>query len=515
MTIQKLITLFLFTLLLPLPSLAQVEVDINFNPNKIMEDSELLDYSSMSLVEIQEFLRSKNSYLASYSTINAYGTPKSAAEIIYDASNNNYDVYFNSRLNQYECDNGTVLGAQLVENEIKQKCQKITTVNPKFLLILLQKEASLVEDSNPSQTHLDWATGYGIFDGMLACSPYDKCYKYKGFGKQVNSAALQFLAYLKNPNGYSYKIGQTYTISNTIEPYCTTSNQTMSVFMSNKATAALYNYTPHVFNGNYNVYKLWNRYFPKGAIFSKSYPDGSILKVKDKPEIWLIENGKKRHFSNYASFISRFTEDQIIIASENSLKAYTQGEEIKFSNYSLVQASNKTIYLLVDKEKRPFASLTAFKSIGFNPEELESASDNDLSVYITGKTITATSTNLFGTLMQDATTGGIFYVVDGTKAPLTDKILLSTKFKNKKIVKVSTKTLNTYKKIGPVRFDDGTLVKTDFPTVYLISNGRKRPFASEATFNSLGYNSKNIITVSSKFLYDYDQGEIIKDVVTQ
>ena len=114
--------------------------------------------------------------------------------------------------------------------------------------------------------------------------------------------------------------------------------------------------------------------------------------------------------------------------------------------------------------------------------------------------------------MQDTKTGGIFYVVDGTKAPLTDKILLNTKFKGKKIIKTSTKVLNTYTKISPVLFDDGTLVKTDsFPVVYLIYNGQKRPFLDGSIFTKLGYNSKNIITVSSQFLYNYPLGDPIKD----
>ena len=118
--------------------------------------------------------------------------------------------------------------------------------------------------------------------------------------------------------------------------------------------------------------------------------------------------------------------------------------------------------------------------------------------------------------MQDTKTGGIFYVVDDTKAPLTDKILLSTKFKGKKIIKATTKTLDKYKKIDPVLLDDGTLVKTDsFPSVYLISNGKKRPFASYEVFIKLGYNANNVITVSSKFLYNYAQGDVIQEEVVK
>ncbi|MFZ4631666.1 MAG: hypothetical protein ACOYL8_00485 [Patescibacteria group bacterium] len=506
MTTKKLITLFLFILLLPLPSLAQVAVDPNFNPNKIVDDNEFLDYDSMSLWEIQSFLESKNSYLATYRTTNAHGTIKSAAEIIYDASNNNYDCY------------DTILSDTPTEAEKQQKCKQITTINPKFLLILLQKESSLIEDSNPSQTRLDWATGYGIFDGMLSCSPYDKCYRYKGFGKQVNSAALQFLAYINEQNRYTYKAGQTYSISNTLDPYCTIFNQIMTVTPENRSTAALYNYTPHVFNGNYNVFKLWNRYFkdaPQRKIV-KLYPDGSILQVKGVADIWLIENGKKRPFLNYSAFISRFKPEQIVAINNSDLNDYPLGDGVKFANYSLVQTPDKTVYLLVNKEKRPFANLAVIKKIGFNPEEIESANSNELNIYITGKTINATSTYVTGVLMQDTKTGGIFYVVDGTKAPLTDKILLETKFKGKKIIKATTKTLDTYSKVSPVLLDDGTLVKTDnYPTVYLISNGQKRPFANGEIFAKLGYNSRTIISVSSKFLYNYSQGEIIKDEVTQ
>ena len=502
MTTKKLITLLLFLFIAPLPALAQVQIDPNFNPNKIISDDEFFDYSSMSTQDIQSFLQSKNSYLANYITTNAYGTTKSAAEIIYDASNNNYDCY-----------GVKTLSANPTEAETQQKCKKITTVNPKLLLVLLQKEESLIEDDSPSQTHLDWATGYGIFDGMLTCSPFDSCYKYKGFGQQVDNAAWQFWNYANRPANYTYKVGQVYTISNTADPYCTTSNQTMTVIPENKATAALYNYTPHVFNGNYNFYKLWQRYFPTTI---KSYPDGSLLQATGDPDIYLIESGKKRPFASWSAFISRFQVNQVINVSSTELDNYPPGDAIKFPNYSLVQTPDKKIYLLVDKEKRPFASPAVFKKIGFNPEEVDSASVADLSIYSLGKTITATSTYVTGVLMQDSKTGGIFYVIDGTKAPLTDKILLSTKFKDVKITKTTTKILNTYTKVAPVLLNDGTLVKTDsFPTVYLISNGKKRPFADGTVFTQLGYNSKNIITVSSQFLSNYDQGDPIVSPTAQ
>jgi len=475
---------------------AQSTIDPNFNPNLILNDADIRAYDSMSLPDIQNFLQQKGSYLAYYYAPDANGITRTAAEIIYNATHNNYN-----------CD-GVTLSDQPTEAERQAKCLHITTVSPKLILVLLQKEASLIEDGTPTQSRLDWATGYGCPDNWV-CNPY-----YKGFGKQINSAALQFLAYMNEQSNYNYRAGQTYVVTNTLEPYCTAATQRMAITPQNKATAALYNYTPHVFNGNYNLYLLWQRYF--GGLSGTSnvvklYADGSLLQIQGEPGVWLIANGQKRPFLNYSAFISRFKPEQILLTSQSELDKYPLGEAIKFANYSLAQTPDKQVYLLVNNEKRPFASASVLKSIGFNPEEIEAATVGDLSTYVLGKAITATSTNVTGALMQDTKTGGVFFVENGTKAPLLDKILLTTKFKNKKIMPVSPSILNTFTTVAPVLLPDGSLLKSaSFPTVYLISNGQKRPFASEAAFGQLGYKMSNTITVSSQLLYQYPLGETIQ-----
>ena len=467
---------------------AQIAIDPNFNPNHILDDGDMLNYNALNLDQIQTFLQNRGSFLANYTTTNTNGDLKTAAQIIYDATHNNYD-----------CD-GVTLSDTPTEAERSAKCLHITTVNPKLILVLLQKESSLIEDNNPPQSHLDWATGYGCPDGWV-CNPY-----YKGFGKQVNSAALQFLAYLQEPGHYPYQAGQTYTINNTLDPYCTADNQTMIVTPQTQATAALYDYTPHVFNGNYNVYKLWNRYFPA---VSRFYPDSSIIQAAGDSNVWLIENGQKRRFANWSAFTSRFKPEQIVSVDTSDLDNYPTGDDIKFANYSIVQTPDKKIYLLVDKEKRPFASASVFKKIGFNPEEIETAAVADLAGYSLGKTITATSTNVTGTLMQDSKKGDIYYVENGTKA-LVDKVLLTIKYADKKITKKTTKQLSVYATTTPILLDEGQLVKTpNFPLVYIISGGKKRAI-DDTVFTKLSYDPKNVITVPSQFLYNYEMGDPIK-----
>lgn len=449
-----------------------------FNPNFIISDDEILDSEAMSLTDIYDFLKSKDSYLANYRTLNADGITKDAATIIYEAATLNYD-----------CE-GANLSSSPTLLEKQRKCTPVR-INPKFLLVLLQKEQSLVEETAPTDRQLDWATGYGCPDGQ-ACNT-----RWQGFGKQVNSAALQFFDYMRNPDHYTYQAGITYTISNT--------NKADSVVTPmNNATAALYNYTPHVYNGNYNFYKLWNRYF------TLTYPNNSLLQVKGEPGVWLIQNGKKRPFTTKGALTSRFDINKVIQVNKSDIEAYPTGAQIRFPQYSLVRSPQGTIFLLVDDKKRKIVNPEAFRLIGFNPEEVVDASWEDINSYLDGKPITASSTYPTGALLQDKTTGGVYWVSEGTKAALWDAVLLKTKYKGKSITPVDQEKLDSYETVEPAIFNDGELLKSDTsPAVYVIDNGKKRPITSGKIFEDLGYKWENIITVPPKILALYESGDQI------
>ncbi len=496
---KKLITfllLFLALLIFNTKTVKASLVDPNFDPNFIISDEEMLNANSMSLLEIQNFLESKNSYLATYQTLNAYGTLKTAAEIIYDASARNYS------------DNCTKLlraeNENITEDEIKQNCPYITTVNPKFLIVLIQKESSLIENPNPSQRHIDQATGYGCPDSG-GCDP-----RWEGFGKQVNSAALQFLAYMQNPNRYPYRQGKAYVFNNNRG---TIYNQPLMVTPANNATAALYNYTPHVFNGNYNVWRLYDRYFPEGVHTQIArYPNGSLLQVKGQPGVWLIQNGQKRPFHSWGALTSRYNPNRIITVDESDLEAYFKGAPLKYPNYSLLRSPQGDIYLIVDDEKRKFATDEIFRHFGFHPDEIIDTSSIDLSYYQDGEPITTQSTHITGALMQDPSSGGVFYVYDGKKFPINDRIVLDKKYPQMSIYKATVEQLKSYETKGPVLFSDGTLLKSrTVSTVYLIADGKKRPFISGQVFENLAYKWENIIEVSPQHLYLYPFGETVVD----
>lgn len=447
---KYLLILFLITGLF----FSNIAVLADFDPNYIISDEDMTSYSSMTLSQIQQFLESKRSGLAWYSAIDVDGINRPASEIIWHAAQTH-------------------------------------RVNPKVILVTLQKEQSLIGATRPSQYQLDWATGYGVCD---SCSVLDPALqKYKGFAKQVDGTASWKRWYLDNATILSWlkQPGQAYLID------------TYTVIPANLATASFYTYTPH-YHGNYNFWKIWSEWF--GAI----YPDGTVLKEIDGAGIWLLQRGQKRQFLTYSAFSSRYSPEKLVSILKSDLAEYETGVPIKFPDYSVLKSPTGTIYLIVGDERRAFASSEVFRIVGINPEEIIEVTQDEIDTYTEGHPITLESVYPMGALLQNKTTGGVYFVENGLKKPIWGREFLTLYYKDKKITAVSSEELNKYPTVEPIKFKDGELVVApSSPTVYIISNGEKRAIPTEQVFNQLGYKWENIIKTTDKILTLHSTGSPI------
>lgn len=423
-----------------------------FNPNYIISDNDLIDANSMSTDKIQTFLELKGGAISSYLTLDPAGNQKRASQIIYDAG-------------------------------------KYYIISPKFLLVTLQKEQSLITDTDPDQCQYDWATGYGVCD---SCSKDDPAIQqYKGFFNQVNWAAKRNRQYIDQAGQWNFKVGGTYIIDD------------QQVTMENQATVNLYTYTPHI-HGNYLFWTIWYDWF------TKKYPDGSLLQVQGTPGVYLIQNGKKRPFLSRTAFISNYDPKKIIIVSKSDIDVYENGFPIKFANYSLIKSPDGRIYMIDGNQKRYITSPEVFRNIGFNPDEVIDVTLQDLSLYEDGEDITLKSTFPTGALLQSKETGGISFVQNGVRHSIWSKEILNSRFKNKQIIKTDQASILQYPLGDPVKFKDGDLVTSPNANgVYVISNGERRGIPSQNVFNALGFQWKNVIRTSDKALFIHPEGEKI------
>lgn len=433
-----------------------------FQKNFILSDHEFRDSNSLSLKGIKNFLIEKGGVLQDYVTTNVSGETVSAAEIIYDTAQT-YDL------------------------------------NPKVLLVLAEKESSAITGTSLNSYIMDWTLGYAVCDGCSKDDP--NVAKYSGLAKQFDAAgdriANSYLADLKDHGS---------TISGWGPSIPKTTIDGIEVTPVNDATAALYTYNPCVgaYGGGDSRYgcnslfaKLYYAWFP-----ALKYPNGSLLQDGATGAIYLIRDGNKFLFENKAALLSSYSMNQVIPVSTVVLEQYEKGGNISFPNHSLVGIPDGTIYLVVDGMIRPFSSKRVFKYFGYNPEEVTQVKTKDITGWPIGKPLTLKDSSPTGVLLQNMTTGGITYVdSEGVRHDIWDKQILLARFGQQSAVPATTQEINEYASGNPLTFPDGTLVTaTGNSSVYVIANGKKRPFKSKADFDTLGYKWELIRTSTSAVL---------------
>jgi len=200
----------------------------DFNPSFIMSDSVLYNAKSMSLDQIAKF-------------INTQGAKCKAAP-------------GNICLKDYRETTTTRLGTKYcpmtysgMPNEsaamIVYKVSKVCGINPQVLLVMLQKEQTLITQSNNAgrpKLSYERALGAACPDHPTADDPICDA-SQRGFANQVYSAAARFKQYAAEPQRFAFQAGKSATIRyHKDEARCGSSQ----VWIKNQATASLYNYTP-------------------------------------------------------------------------------------------------------------------------------------------------------------------------------------------------------------------------------------------------------------------------------
>ena len=165
---------------------------------------------------------------------------------------------------------GTGLDAAAVIARVSVACG----VNPRVMLVTLQKESRLLNRTDPTAGTYAAAWGWHCPDtgpgGTANCDP-----AYAGLVNQAYGMAKQWSRYRTDPDKYNYRAGQTVNILfNVAESGCGSA----PVTITNTATARLYNYTPYQPNpaslaaypgegdqcssyGNRNFFFLYQSYF--------------------------------------------------------------------------------------------------------------------------------------------------------------------------------------------------------------------------------------------------------------
>ena len=313
------IVLFAATVLLLLlvNQLASPKAHAAYEGGRLIDDGLFLDANSMSKNQIQNFLESKNSGLKDMKfKLQCYGS--------------------DSKEREWYTNAGATCDVNIPASHIIYYAAKIYGVNPKAILVTMQKEQSLITASNPTNWQLSQAMGY-------ACPTSGSCSSSSNFSYQVDSGVWVLRYHFERARGNNtwwnnntnWTCGTAKSLytpnlypGQNVKFYDTNGTHYRTHYLKNAATSSMYCYTPHAYNNPQGLYGL-PKYGTKGLYYTGSY---NFVKFF---ELWFGSTHfkldfKPMHNPRYMRLMNNVTKTNLRTGLDDGVEL-SAGMEIYFS----------------------------------------------------------------------------------------------------------------------------------------------------------------------------------------
>jgi len=475
-------TLLLMTLLLGAPRMVfALDVNPAFNPNMLIPDAAFADTRTFGGPEgIQKFLDSKNALIANTS-------PDFLSKLLEPN-----DPALKAKLDDPQPN----LGRLRTAAELIWDASRASGLNPQVIIVTLNKEQGLITQKiapDRVQRALNFAMGFDCPDSS-ACGTLFPGFYFQLFGNvdtegnRYLGAAKSLMKSFNTPGGRgptianaAAKVGQSVLIHNTMGDY-TDIFASQYVTIGNRATAALYRYTPHVFNGNYNFWRFFTSWF--------KYPNGTLLTSTFDSAVYIVQNGSRLRVPGFVASARALDLTTAIGASPTELESYPLGGVYGPPDDTVVDVGG-TYYVFKDGVRRPVSAfvltqrkLDTVPKLGLQGFEAEQ--------FPLGAQLTPTD----GTVLKGATSPDVYLVEGGT----LKKYSWFTFTQHKAATKLQTipdSEVASYPKLGYVAPLNGTVIRGPGSTeTYVVSAQRRLPLTPEL-YKNLTIQAKSIVTLET------------------
>jgi len=111
-----------------------------------------------------------------------------------------------------------------------------------------------------------------------------------------------------------------------------------------------------------------------------------------------------------------------------------------------------------------------------------------------------------GSLLQADTGGGVYLISAGKKRPFASLSVFLSKYNTKDIIQVSRNVLDAYDDGAPIKFADFTFIRSPKGTVCMIKGDKKFCVSSQETLRQIGINPEEIEAVGWRDYNAYPEG---------
>lgn len=245
----------------------------------------------------------------------------------------------------------------------------------------------------------------------------------------------------------------------------------------------------------------------KGTTVSQTdvHPDGTLISAGGP--VYVLEGGKKRYIPSPGIFNARFKGKDMVTVSQKELDSYTLGDHVVFPDGYLISDDN-SVYLIQGGARRPIGHWVVFESYGFRWSMVKKATPFELGFHGVGEMLSTPKIYYSGSLVRSMSAPEVYILENGVARHITSpNVFRSYGFEWNNVLILNQGVIDSYAKGEKMGFKEGTLISGN-GAVYIIENGKRRPFPDPRTFEGMGYKWTNIISVSSDELSLASEGPI-------
>lgn len=249
-----------------------------------------------------------------------------------------------------------------------------------------------------------------------------------------------------------------------------------------------------------------------GIVIFDGHANGSLVLAPGSPKVYFIQNGMKSWVISPSVFYSRFKSNQIVMISDAEMNNYVldSGEpDLHYREGTIFKrADMPEVYAVEEQKKRHIDSPSTFNSKGYSWSNVVLAEDQSvLDAHTDGSDLTGASALPNGTLVKTSSAAEIFMLESGSRRHIPSLAVFNSQFRGQDVVIISTEAMSSYPIGSDYPFRAGTIIRDyDSGSIYFIEGEKKRHFTSPMFYGGLGYGGGYATDDSAQILDLYADG---------
>lgn len=267
-------------------------------------------------------------------------------------------------------------------------------------------------------------------------------------------------------------------------------------------------YTEDIIKSGYGVaFQVWRK------------ANKQLIRVKDKPTVYMVEDGVKEPIPSEEVLASQgLTFNDVEIVGQEEADTYSDGDAVNYSDGTIVQEEGTPeVYVIENGEKKHIQDPQAFTGLGYNWGNIVRVKAGILGLYGNGNPLKANSTHPEGALIRVEGNPKVYAIEGGKRVPISDiQLFNARKYDWNKVLVVNENQAKKFEMGKSLEYPDGSLLRAKNGSVYKIDQGKKRWIRSEEDLKKAGFKQNKVLNVDDSELSGFEDGlDVVADDIVE